>query len=149
MSARSPYFSQKLAADPDASTWKLPSTLPPQAFSIAIRYLYFSEVPSDVGGGPGTGFSEEEVLEGIDKISKHLEIRTLFDDILEGHDRKYARQRRLLEVERGRDQIDGWFTDNILKHRVETFTDKADDIRWDRSVQSKVKSPFPSTSQAR
>ena len=130
LSARSPYFTQKLKAIPDTLYWKLPSTLPPQAFSIAIRYLYFGEIPNDIGGGPGTGFTEEEVLEGIDKISKHLEIRTLFDDIVEGHDRRYARQRRLLEVEKGRDQIENWFIDNVLKHRVITTADKAENIRW-------------------
>ena len=133
LSARSPYFARKLAAASDVSSLKLPSSLPPQAFSTAISYLYFGEAPSDVGGGPGTGFSEEEVLQGIDKISKHIEIRTLLEDILEGSDRRYARQRRLLEVERGRDQIEKWFNENVIRHRVITNTENAENVRWDRS----------------
>ena len=132
LSARSPYFSQKLQATPAATSWKLPHTLPPQSFSIAISYLYFGELPNDVGGGPGTGFSEEEVLNGIDKIAKHLEIRTLFEDIIEGQDRKYARQRRTVEVEKGRDQLESWFNKNVLRHRVATTVAHADNVRWDR-----------------
>lgn len=77
LSARSPYFHRKLSAAPDTATWKIPAAIPPQAFAIAIRYIYLGEIPRDVGGGPGTGFTEDEVLQGIDKISKHLEIRSL------------------------------------------------------------------------
>ena len=132
LSARSPYFSNKLAATPDATSWKLPSTLPPQAFGIAIRYLYFGENPTDIGGGPGTGFTEDEILEGLDKISKQLEVRSLWDSILESGDRRLARQRRTEEVEKGRDQIDSWFQNNVLKHKVVTTTEKAEDVRWDR-----------------
>ena len=132
LSARSPYFSKKLRLTPAVTSWKLPHTLPPQSFSIAISYLYFGELPNDVGGGPGTGFSEEEVLHGIDKIAKHLEIRTLFDEIIEGQDRKYARQRRIVEIEKGRDQMEKWFDENILKYRVNTDVSLAEHIQWDR-----------------
>lgn len=112
LSARSPYFYRKLSVAPDTTSWKLPSAIPPQAFGIAIRYIYFGEIPNDVGSGHGTGFSEDEVLEGLDKISRHLEIRSLWDGILEAGDRRLARQRRTEEVNRGRLQIEGWFIDN-------------------------------------
>ena len=133
LSGRSPYFSRKLSIAPDTASWKLPPAIAPQAFGIAIRYLYLGEVPNDVGGGPGTGYSEEEVLEGIDKISKHLEIRSLWDAILEGGDRRLARQRRTDEVEKGREQLGTWFANNILKHKVEVDTSKAESVKWDRS----------------
>ena len=133
LSARSPYFSKKLSAAPDTTSWKLPPAIAPQAFGIAIRYLYLGEIPADVGGGPGTGFSEDDVLEGIDKISRQLEIRSLWDDILEGGDRRLARQRRTDEVEKGRDQLEAWFTYNVLRHRVIVDTAKAEEIKWDRS----------------
>ena len=133
LSARSPYFSKKLSAAPDTTHWKLPSSIPPQAFGIAIKYIYFGELPNDVGGGPGTGFSEDDILEGIDKISRQLEIRTLWDGILEGGDRRLARQRRADEVERGREQLDTWFTDNVLKHKVSIDTSEANEVRWDRN----------------
>ena len=132
LSARSPYFSKKLAATPETVSWKLPPAIPPQAFEIAIRYLYLGEVPNDVGGGPGTGFSEDEVLEGIDKLSRHLEIRSLWAGILEGNDRRLARQRRTDEVEKGRDQIQSWFEQSVLKHKVSTNTERADSVKWDR-----------------
>ena len=131
LSARSPYFRQKLAAAPETTTWRLGS-LPPQSFGIAIKYLYLGELPRDVGGGPGTGFTDSEILAGVDKISKHLEIQSLSQLILDGADRRLARQRRADEVEKGRDQLDSWFHQNVLRHKVVTDTSKADDVKWDR-----------------
>ncbi|KAG8528708.1 uncharacterized protein KY384_006395 [Bacidia gigantensis] len=133
LSSRSPYFSKKLAAASDATSWKLPSILPPQAFSIAIRYLYLGELPNEVGGGPGTGFTEDEILEALDKISKHLEIRDLWDAILQNSDRRIARQKRTAEVEKGRDQLESWFTESVLRHKVTTTVDTASEVRWDRN----------------
>lgn len=133
LSARSPYFSKKLAAAPDTVSWKLPPVIAPQAFGIAVRYLYLGELPSDVGDGPGAGFSEDDVLEGIDKISRQLEIRSLWDGILEGGDRRLARQRRADEVAKGRNQLDAWFRDNVLRHKVTLDTAKAENIKWDRN----------------
>ena len=78
------------------------------------------------------GFTEDEVLEGIDKISKHLEMRSLWDSILQIDDRRLARQHRQDEVSRGQRQIESWFRGNVLKHKIVTDTTKAGDIRWDR-----------------
>ena len=132
LSARSPYFHKKLSAAPDTANWRIPAAIPPQAFEIAIRYIYLGEIPRDIGGGPGTGFTEDEVLEGIDKISKHLEIRSLWDSILQIDDRRLARQHRQDEISRGRRQIESWFRGNVLKHKIVTDATKAGDIRWDR-----------------
>ena len=108
-------------------------TIPPQAFGIVLKHLYLGELPRDLGGGPGTGFTDSEVLAGVDRISKHLEIQSLSQLILDSSDRRLARQRRQDEVEAGRDQLSSWFMDNVLKHAVETDTSRADDIKWDRS----------------
>ena len=132
LSARSPYFSKKLATAPETTLWRLATTIPPQAFDIAIKYLYFGEIPNDVGGGPGTGFREDEILEGIDKITKQLEIRNLWDGIVEPGDRRLARQRRTDEVEKGRTQIENWFRDNVLRHRFTVEKSKAEEVKWDR-----------------
>jgi ankyrin repeat and BTB/POZ domain-containing protein 1 len=132
LSARSPYFSKKLEAVPETTTWKLPSSIPPQAFGIAIKYLYLGELPRDLGGGPGIGFTDSEILAGVDKISKYLEIQSLSQLILDGGDRRLARQRRADEMERGRDQLEDWFRGNVLQHAVVVDRDKADDVKWDR-----------------
>ncbi|RAL11038.1 ankyrin repeat and BTB/POZ domain protein [Aspergillus homomorphus CBS 101889] len=132
LAARSPYFRNKLATAPDTSTWRLPSTIPPEAFGTAIKYLYFGEAPRDIRSGPGTGFTESEVLSNIDKIAKHLEINTLLDSILDSGDRRLARQRRTLEVAKGRDQLEEWFRANVLQHKVTVETSKADEVEWDR-----------------
>jgi len=132
LSARSPYFRKKLANAPDTTSWKLPPTIPPQAFDIAIKYVYLGEIPNDVGGGPGTSYTEEEVLEGIDKVSKHLEIFNLWQGILESSDRRLARQNRTEEVERGRNQLEAWFRDNVVRHKIIVDSSKANDVKWDR-----------------
>ncbi|KAL8654910.1 MAG: hypothetical protein Q9210_001214 [Variospora velana] len=131
LSARSPYFRRKLSAAPETTSWKIPSAIPPQAFGVAMRYVYLGEIPVELGGGPGTGFSEDEILEGIDKISKHLEIRSLWDAILENDDRRLSRQRRAEEVEKGRSQLEEWLLNNVMKHKVIVDSDKADTVRWD------------------
>ncbi|OJJ43074.1 hypothetical protein ASPZODRAFT_103947 [Penicilliopsis zonata CBS 506.65] len=131
LAARSPYFKKKLASSPD--TWKLPSTIPPEAFGTAIKYLYFGEAPRDLRSGPGTGFTESEVFAGIDKISKHLEIHGLLDSILDSSDRRLARQRRAVEVSKGRDQLEEWFRDNVIRNKMVVETSKADEVKWDRN----------------
>ena len=132
LSARSPYFREKLNKAPSTTSYKLTAKIPPQAFGIAIRYLYFGETPNDVGGGPGTGFTEGEVLEGIDKLTKQLEIRSLWEGILENDDRRLARQHRTDEVEKGRDQLEVWFKENVVRHKIVIDAVKAVDVKWDR-----------------
>ena len=89
-------------------------------------------MPRDLGGGPGTGFTDSEILAGLDKISKHLEIQSLSEVFLNSTDRRLARQRRTDEVEKGRNQLENWFRDNVVKHKVVTESNKALDVRWDR-----------------
>lgn len=132
LSSRSPYFRSKLASAPDTTSWKLPPTIPPQSFQILLKHLYLGELPRDLGGGPGTGFTDSEILAGVDRISKHLEIQNLSQLILDSNDRRLARQRRQDEVEKGRNQLEEWFRDNVLKHAVETDASRADGIKWDR-----------------
>ena len=133
LSARSPYFARKLSVAPDTTSWKLPSAIAPQAFGVAMKYVYFGEIPNDVGGGPGTGFSEDEVLEGINKISRQLEIVRLWDGILESGDRRLSRQRRSVEIEKGQKQLEAWFSANVLKHKTIIDTAKVKNVKWDRS----------------
>lgn len=133
LAARSPYFYQKLQVSPETTTWKLPSTIPPQAFGTAIKYLYLGEPPRDLRSGPGTGFTESEVFAGIDKIAKYLEINSLVDSIIDAGDRRLARQRRTTEIARGRDQLEGWFRENVLKHKIEIETSKVGEVKWDHN----------------
>lgn len=133
LAARSPYFQAKLAAAPGAATSKLPSNIPPEAFAVAIKYLYFGEAPRDLRSGPGTGFSETETFAGVDKISKHLEIHNLPESILESGDRRRARQRRNEEIFKGRDQLDMWFQRNVLGNKTIVETSKANEVNWSRT----------------
>ncbi|KAJ5919219.1 hypothetical protein N7466_010162 [Penicillium verhagenii] len=133
LAARSPYFHGKLAAAPESTTWKLPSSISPDAFTAAIRYLYLGEPPRELRSGPGTGFTESEVFAAIDKISSHLEIHSLMDSILDSGDRRMARQRRTIELAKGRDQLEGWFRTNVLGNKIVIETSKVNKVKWDRS----------------
>ncbi|KAJ5143487.1 uncharacterized protein N7515_002274 [Penicillium bovifimosum] len=133
LAARSPYFQAKLAAAPESTTWKLPSTIPPEAFAAAIKYIYFGEAPRELRSGPGTGFTESETFAGVDRISKYLEIHGLLDSILDSGDRRRARQRRADEISKGRDQLEQWFNTNVLANKLEVETSKVKEIKWDRS----------------
>lgn len=105
--------------------------IPSQSVSIAMRHIYLGEIPTDVDGGPGTGSSEGEILEGVDKISKQLDIPSLRDSVLESNDRRLTKQRKREEVEKGQDQLHHWFRENVLKHKVLIDTAKADNVKWD------------------
>ncbi|CZT03340.1 probable ankyrin repeat and BTB/POZ domain-containing protein 1 [Rhynchosporium agropyri] len=132
LSARSPYFSKKLASAPETAIWKLASSIPPEAFHIALRYLYLGDVPADLGLSNRSFVTEEEVLKGIDKVSKQLEIESLWEGLLAGSDRRIARQRHQDEVSRGREQIERWYRQNILKHKIRLESSKANDVKWTR-----------------
>lgn len=135
LAARSPYFRGKLATTPEASTWKIPNSIAPEGFTAAIKYLYFGEPPRELRSGPGTGFTESEVFAAIDKISKYLETQSLMDSILDSGDRRLARQRRTIELARGRDQLDEWFQTNVLGNKVVVETGMANRVQWDRNNQ--------------
>lgn len=83
----------------------------------------------------GYGLSDEEemhVLAGIDKIGRQLEMDRLFEDITEVSDRRLLRQKRAEELVRGRDQLESWFKENVLRNKLEVETIKVDDLKWNR-----------------
>lgn len=132
LAARSPYFAKKLGAAPNTATWKLPDKIPTQSLTVAMQYLYFSEVSMR---RVVHGLNQEEemhVLNGIDKIGRQLEMDRLFEDITEVSDRRLLRQKRAEELDRGRDQLEAWFKENVLRNKLEIDTAKVEDLKWDR-----------------
>ncbi|KAH7238887.1 hypothetical protein BKA59DRAFT_458213 [Fusarium tricinctum] len=127
--ARSPYFRAKLAAVPETATWKLASAVPVQSFLIVLRYLYLGEVPRDIAPFAGAD-SEEDVLKGLDKVSKQLEVESLWETILAGGDRRLARQRYQAEVERARGQFEDFFNQNVLGNKIIVDTNQVKDVKW-------------------
>jgi ankyrin repeat/BTB/POZ domain-containing protein 1 len=120
LSARSPYFRNKLREKPETKSWKLAPRIPTDSFETCIRYLYFGEASI------ATQDSEEDeklVLDGVDKLSRQLEIPQVFDAILNPGDRRQARQRRQDEVEKGRDQMQAWFKEHVLEKQFEIDAD--------------------------
>ncbi|KAK1990982.1 BTB/POZ domain-containing protein [Colletotrichum falcatum] len=129
LAARTPYFSKKLADAPETATWRLPTTLPLESFQVALRYLYLGEVPRDVLNARST-VTEEEVLTGIDKLSKHLEIDQLWEAILAGNDRRLARQRYEDEVKRAQGQVERFYRERVLGHKMVVETRRVADVKW-------------------
>ncbi|KAL0937351.1 ankyrin repeat and btb poz domain protein [Colletotrichum truncatum] len=129
LAARTPYFRKKLTEAPETTTWKLPTTFPVESFQIALRYLYLGEVPRDLVNAQST-VTEEEVLTGLDKLSKQLEIQKLWEAILAGNDRRLARQRYQDEVERAQSQVEQFYREKVLGHKMVVETKRVNDIKW-------------------
>ncbi|TEA10132.1 BTB/POZ domain-containing protein 3 [Colletotrichum sidae] len=129
LAARTPYFRRKLTEAPETTTWKLSATLPVDSFQVALRYLYLGEVPRDLVDARSTA-TEEEVLTGVDKISKQLEIEKLWEAILAGGDRRLARQRYQDEVARAQRQVEQFYREKVLGHKMIVETKRVNDIRW-------------------
>ncbi|KAI2619575.1 hypothetical protein GGR54DRAFT_602616 [Hypoxylon sp. NC1633] len=129
LSARTPYFRRKLAEAPEIETWKLPQSIPVESFQIVMRYLYLGDIPRDLID-PRSNSTEEEVLTGVDKISKQLEIDKLWEAILSGNDRRLARQRHQDEVHRAQKQIQGFFQETVLGHKMVVDTRKVHEVKW-------------------
>ncbi|KAI1651049.1 uncharacterized protein F4817DRAFT_326603 [Daldinia loculata] len=129
LSARSPYFQRKLTEAPEIETWKLPQSIPIESFQVVLRYIYLGDIPRELVG-TRSGSTDEEVLTGIDKISKQLEIDKLWEAILSGSDRRLARQRHQDEVNRAQEQIQGFFQEKVLGHKMVVDTRKAHEVKW-------------------
>ncbi|KAK4102988.1 hypothetical protein N658DRAFT_495057 [Parathielavia hyrcaniae] len=131
LSARSPYFMRKFANAPETVTWKVPHAIPAEAFRVVLRYLYLGDLPRDVVG-PGSTANEEEVFRGIDKLCKQLELDKLWESVLSINDRRLARQRQQDEVQRAQGQVEAFFHNTVIKHKIEVDTREADDVKWPR-----------------
>lgn len=102
--------------------------MPVRSLEICILALYFGEVKNtDFGVSEG----DQNILAGIEKLSRQLEIGYIFETILES-DRRLVRQKRTEEVERGRDQLDNWFKKHVIAHKLQVDTDRAEQVKWDR-----------------
>lgn len=133
LSARSPYFQKKLREKPETKSWKLAPKIATDSFETCLRYLYFGEASVR---GQDSDAAETLVLEGVDKLSRQLEIPQVFDAILNPGDRRQARQRRQDEVERGRDQMQSWFREHVLQKQFEVDADKTNEVQWKRDNSS-------------
>ncbi|KAI0394520.1 BTB/POZ domain-containing protein [Xylariaceae sp. FL0594] len=127
--ARSPYFQKKLVDAPETTTWKLPQSKPVEAFRVVLRYLYLGDIPRDIVDARSNS-SEETILSGIDKISRQLEIPKLWETLLTGNDRRLARQRHQDEVNRAHQQIEQFFKQNVLGHKMVVDVRKVDEVKW-------------------
>ncbi|KAL2212762.1 hypothetical protein CC79DRAFT_1286342 [Sarocladium strictum] len=139
LSSRTPYFGKKLEAQPDTTTWKLSSAIPVEAFQIVLRYLYLGDVPKDLVP-QGSPISEEEVAKGLDKVSRDLGVEHVWEAIMVGGDRRLARQRYQDEVARALKQVEGFFQDKIIQHKMVVDVERVGNVKWkhDNSIFADV-----------
>lgn len=121
-----------MAAAPGTETWRLPSSLPIESFRIVMQYLYLDEIPRDIVG-PGSERSEEEVLKGIDRISKDLEVEKLWESMLAMNDRRLTRQRYQDEVNRAQEQMRAFFETDILGNKMVVEQGDLEQVKWPRT----------------
>lgn len=129
LSARSPYFRRKFAEAPETAAWRLSPSIPVEAFRVVLRYLYLGDVGRDLVGS-GSRVSEEDVFKGIDKLCKLLELDKLWEVVLSINDRRLARQRQQDEVHRAQAQLEAFFKDTVLRHKMVVDTHRAGDVKW-------------------
>ncbi|KXJ94013.1 BTB/POZ domain-containing protein [Microdochium bolleyi] len=130
LSSRSPYFKRKLAENPETPTMKLQTSIPSESYALVLRYLYLGEIPRDIVNPGYTMRTEEEVLKGVDKLAKDLQIDKLWEAILSQTDRRLARQRHQDEVNRAQKQVEGFFKEKVLGHKMLIDTKKVQDVKW-------------------
>ncbi|KAG6367127.1 hypothetical protein INS49_001309 [Diaporthe citri] len=129
LSARTPYFRAKLADAPETTQWKLSSAVPVEAFRLVAQYLYLDELPRELVDARSST-SEEEVFKGIDKISKQLEVEKLWEAALTLDDRRLARQRYQDEIQRAQEQVESFFQEHVVRHKMVVDTKKVNEIKW-------------------
>ncbi|KAH7037576.1 uncharacterized protein B0I36DRAFT_283263 [Microdochium trichocladiopsis] len=130
LSSRSPYFQRKLAETPETPTMKLQTSIPSESYALVLRYLYLGEIPRDIVNPGYTMRTEEEVLKGVDKLAKDLQIDKLWEAILSQNDRRLARQRHQDEVNTAQKQIEKFFREKVLGHKMTVDTTKVQDVKW-------------------
>ncbi|SPN99967.1 related to bood POZ containing protein [Cephalotrichum gorgonifer] len=135
LSARSPYFRRKLAVAPGTETFRLPSSLPMESFRIVMQYLYLDEIPRDVVDA-SSGNTEEDVLKGIDRISRDLEVDSLWESMLAMNDRRLTRQRYQAEVDRAQGQVRSFFEKEVLGNEMVVERGALDGVKWPRTNPS-------------
>lgn len=103
--------------------------MPVEAFRLVAQYLYLDELPRELVD-PRSSTSEEEVFKGIDKISKQLEVEKLWEAALTLDDRRLARQRYQDEIQRAQEQIESFFKEHVVRHKMVVDTKKVNEIKW-------------------
>ncbi|KAL7621441.1 hypothetical protein AAE478_008763 [Parahypoxylon ruwenzoriense] len=129
LSARSPYFQRKLAEAPGTEVWTLPQVIPIESLQFVLRYLYLGDIPRDLVN-PQSSSTETSVLTGVNKISKLLGIHNFWDAVLSGNDRRLARQKHQDEVNLAQEQVENFFHEKVLRHRMVVDIKKVDKVRW-------------------
>lgn len=121
LAARSPYFQRKLQKQ---TIIRLANSSDARAFEIAVRYMYLGEVMETV---------PQDVLQGIERLSRHLEIHDLWDLVLVAGDPRVRRQKRSESVKQAQNNLEDWFQKFVLGHKIELKpTEKVNDIRVER-----------------
>lgn len=121
LAARSPYFQRKLQQQ---TRIRLANSFDARAFEVAVRYMYLGEVMETV---------PQDVLQGIERLSRHLEIPDLWELVLVAGDPRVRRQKRSENVKQAQDNLENWFQKFVLSRKIELNpAEKVENVRVDR-----------------
>lgn len=121
LAARSPYFQRKLQQQ---TKIRLANSFDARAFEVAVRYMYLGEVMEAV---------PQDVLQGIERLSRHLEIPDLWELVLVAGDPRVRRQKRNENVKQAQDNLENWFQKFVLSRKIElNSAEKVENVRVDR-----------------
>lgn len=89
-----------------------------------MRYMYLGEVMEAV---------PQDVLQGVEGLSRYLEIPDLWELVLVAGDPRVRRQKRSESVKRAQDDLEICFQNVVLGHKIELKpTEKVEDVQVDR-----------------
>lgn len=75
----------------------------------------------------------QDVLEGIERLSRHLEILDLWELVLVAGDPRVRRKKRSESVKRAQENLENWFQTVVLGRKIELkSTERVEDVRVDR-----------------
>ncbi|KAH0614003.1 uncharacterized protein H6S33_005889 [Morchella sextelata] len=121
LAARSPYFQRKLQQQ---TKIRLANSFDARAFDIAVRYMYLGEVMES---------APQDVLLGVEKLSRHLEIPEMWELVLVAGDPRVRRQKRSESVKQAQDNLDEWFKKFVIGQKIELGPgEKPGDVRVDK-----------------
>ncbi|CUS13854.1 unnamed protein product [Tuber aestivum] len=119
LSARSPYLRRRLSLPytPTAAnehepkkTIRLSQSFSPRALETVVKHIYLGDIFVDPN-------SDEDAMENIEKLSRHLEIPELCELLL-ADTPKLRRQLRSEGLKKAQAGMEEWVQENVLKKRI-------------------------------
>ncbi|KAI9682523.1 MAG: hypothetical protein M1829_000316 [Trizodia sp. TS-e1964] len=129
LAARSPYFERKFKEAPSQNVWDIPNCTHRISLQSIIRYLYLGADDVEHFRTDSSNSFEREINLETEGLNNLFEISNSQASQV-ADSTNHHRQRGTGSLERGRDQLEAWFRENILKHKVYIESSKVNNYLW-------------------